>query len=143
MITRRLLLPATLFALTAIRLPADAVVNSLLPLKPEVRKVLDESCVMCHGAVINGEQEIRDDLDLTSDDAIKATLVSAGKMKQVLQEGKMPHKPRLSKRLRNDTAAQERLTALRANYDASGHKEILLEWLKDVVATTGDDKKKE
>lgn len=142
MTLRRLLLPAALLALTAVRLPADAVVNSLLPLKPEVRKVINESCVMCHGEVINGEKETRDDLDLSTDDAIRTTLVNAGKLKQVIAEGKMPHKPRLSKRLRGDAALQQRLDAMRADYDANGHKEIILAWLKDVVATTGDDKDK-
>jgi hypothetical protein len=143
MTIRPLLLPALLLALPAARLPADAVVDSLLPLKPEVRKVINESCVMCHGEVIDGEKELRDDIDLSTDDAIRTTLPSAGKLKQVLAEDKMPHKPRLSRRLRNDTKQQERLTALRAHYDQAGHKAILLEWLKDVTATTGDDKKKE
>src|SRR5262249_23738530 len=122
MTSRRLLLPALLLALTAVRLPADAEVNGLLPLKPEVRQVINDSCLICHGEVINGEKEIRDDLDLSTDDSIRSTLVSPGKLKQVIAEGKMPHKPRLSKRLRTDAALQERLTALRANYDAKGHK---------------------
>jgi len=130
-----------LLSLATIRLSADAVVDSLLPLKPEIRQVLNESCLMCHGAVIDGEQEIRDDLDYSTDDTLRATLASAGKLKQVILEDKMPHKPRLSRRLRNDPRHQERLTALRANYDANGHKQILLDWLKDVTAATGDDKK--
>jgi hypothetical protein len=119
---------------------ADPVVNTLLPLKPEVRRVLDQSCVMCHGEVIDGEREIRDDVDFTTDEALKLTLPSAGKLKQVILEDKMPHKPRLSRRLRDNPQHQERLTALRATYDKEGHKAILLEWLKDVTATTGDDK---
>jgi hypothetical protein len=142
MILRRLLLPTLLLTLTAVRLSANAEVDRLLPLQPEVRQVINESCVMCHGEVINGEKETRDDLDLSTDDSIRSTLVSAGKLKQVIAEGKMPHKPRLSKRLRGDAAAQAKLDALRANFDAKGHKEIILAWLKDVVATTGDDKNK-
>ncbi|AOS43033.1 hypothetical protein Verru16b_00071 [Lacunisphaera limnophila] len=138
---KNLLTLATLLTLAASRLSADAVVDSLLPLKPEVRKVINESCVMCHGEVIDGEKEIRDDLDYSTDDAIRATLANAGKLKQVVLEDKMPHKPRLSRRLRNNVQLQERLTALRANYDAAGHKAILLDWLKDVTATTGGDKK--
>lgn len=143
MITRRLLTPAALLALAASRLTADPVVDSLVPLKPEVRKVINESCVMCHGEVINGEKETRDDIDYSTDDALRTTLTSAGKLKQVILEDKMPHKPRLSRRLRDNAELQARLAALRENYKQSGHKEILLDWLKDVVATTGDDKKKE
>ncbi len=137
----KLVLPClTLLALGATRLFADAAVDSLLPLKPEVRKVINESCVMCHGEVIEGEKEIRDDLDYSTDETIRATLSNAGKLKQVILEDKMPHKPRLSRRLRNNVALQERLAALRANYDAAGHKEILLDWLKDVTATTSEKK---
>lgn len=143
MITRRLLTLAALFALAASRLTADPVVDSLVPLKPEVRKVINESCVMCHGEVINGEKETRDDIDYSTDDALRATLTSAGKLKQVILEDKMPHKPRLSRRLRDNAELQARLTALRDNYNKSGHKDILLNWLKDVTATTGDDKKKQ
>ncbi|MFZ5496810.1 MAG: hypothetical protein ACOZE5_15935 [Verrucomicrobiota bacterium] len=143
MIVRRLLLSAA-FALTAAGLTADdPAFDTLLPLKPEVRKVLDASCVMCHGEVIDGEKETRDDIDFSTDEAIRATVAKAGKLKQMILEDKMPHKPRLSRRLRNNPALQERLTTLRADYDANGHKAILLEWLKDVTATTGDDHHKE
>lgn len=138
--TPRALLPLLLACATS-GLAADPVVNALLPLKPEVRKVFDQSCVMCHGEVIDGERETRDDIDFTTDDALKLTLPSAGKLKQVILEDKMPHKPRLSRRLRDNPQHQERLTALRAAYDQEGHKAILLDWLKDVTATTGDDKK--
>ncbi len=141
MITRRLLSVALLLA--ASRLAADPVVDSLVPLKPEVRKVLNESCVMCHGEVINGEKETRDDIDYSTDDALRATLTSAGKLKQVILEDKMPHKPRLSRRLRDNAELQARLTALRDTYNKEGHKQVLLDWLKDVTATTGDDKKKQ
>lgn len=141
MITRRRLILATLLGLAASRLTADPAVDSLVPLKPEVRKVINESCVMCHGEVINGEKETRDDIDYSTDDALRTTLTSAGKLKQVILEDKMPHKPRLSRRLRDNAELQARLTALRDNYNKSGHKEILLDWLKDVTATTGDDKK--
>ncbi len=143
MITRRLLTLAAFLALASSRLTADPVVDSLVPLKPEVRKVINESCVMCHGEVINGEKETRDDIDYSTDDALRTTLTSAGKLKQVILEDKMPHKPRLSRRLRDNAELQARLTALRDNYNKAGHKEILLEWLKDVTATTGDDKKKQ
>lgn len=139
--TPRRLLPALAFALTAAALSADPVVDGLVPLKPEVRKILNQSCVMCHGEEIDGEKEIRDDIDFSTDELLRRTLPSAGKLKQVILEDKMPHKPRLSRRLRNNVQAQERLTALRATYDKEGHKAVLLDWLKDVTATTGDDKK--
>jgi hypothetical protein len=138
--TPRYLLPLFLACATSC-LAADPIVDTLLPLKPAVRRVIDQSCVMCHGEVIDGERETRDDVDFTTDESLKLTLPSAGKLKQVILEGKMPHKPRLSRRLRDNPQHQERLTALRATYDQEGHKAILLEWLKDVTATTGDDKK--
>jgi hypothetical protein len=140
MIVRRLLVPATL-VLTASALSANPAVDGLLPLKPEVRKVIDASCVMCHGEVFDGEKEVRDDIDFSTDALLRRTLPDAGKLKQVILEDKMPHKPRLSRRLRNNTEVQARLEALRATYDKEGHKAVLLEWLKDVTATTGDSKK--
>jgi len=140
----RRLLPAVLvLALPAVLFANDPVVDTLLPLKPEVRKVIDQSCVICHGEVHLGEKETRDDVDLTTDELIRATVANAGKMKLVIQNDKMPHKTRLSKRLRNDEALQQRLTALRANYDKEGQKEILLAWLKDVTAAKEEEKKKE
>jgi hypothetical protein len=140
MIVRRLLVSATL-VLTASALSANPAVDGLLPLKPQVRKVIDASCVMCHGEVFDGEKEVRDDIDFSTDALLRRTLPDAGKLKQVILEDKMPHKPRLSRRLRNNTEVQARLEALRATYDKEGHKAVLLEWLKDVTATTGDSKK--
>ena len=140
MIVRRLLVTAAL-VVTASALSANPVVDGLLPLKPEVRKVIDASCVMCHGEVFDGEKETRDDIDFSTDDLLRRTLPDAGKLKQVILEDKMPHKPRLSRRLRNNAEAQARLDSLRATYDKEGHKTVLLEWLKDVTATTGDSKK--
>ncbi|MDQ5981185.1 MAG: hypothetical protein QG602_4163 [Verrucomicrobiota bacterium] len=141
--TPRLLLSAAAVLTVCAHLAANPAADGLLPLKPEVRKVIDASCVMCHGEVIDGGKEIRDDLDLSTDELLGRTLASAGKLKQVILEDKMPHKPRLSRRLRDNAELQARLVALRENYKQSGHKEILLDWLKDVTATTGDDKKKE
>jgi hypothetical protein len=140
---RRSVFPALLLTLAATRLAADPIVDGLLPLKPEVRQVIDQSCVMCHGEVINGEKETRDDVDLSTDELVRTTVTNAGKMKLVIQTGKMPHKTKLSRRLRTDEALQQRLTTLRANYDSAGHKDILLEWLKDVVAAKEEEKKKE
>jgi hypothetical protein len=139
----RLLLVVSLVALPASLSANDPVIDTLLPLKPEVRKVIDQSCIICHGEVHQGEKETRDDVDLTTDDAIRATVANAGKMKLVIENGKMPHKTRLSKRLRTDEALQKRLAEIRANYDKEGQKEILLAWLKDVTAAKEEEKKTE
>ncbi len=119
---------------------AEPALEKLLPLKPEIRKIFDQSCVMCHGEVIDGQQEIRDDLDLSTDEAIRSTLPEVGRLKQYVLEDTMPHKPKLGRRLRGDPKMQERLTALKADYDKHGDKAVLLAWLKDVVATTGEKK---
>jgi mono/diheme cytochrome c family protein len=142
MIPRSSLALVSLLALSASAYAADPVVAGLVPLKPEVRKVLDQSCVICHGEVIDGEKETRDDVDLSTDDAIRQTVENAGKMKYVIETGKMPHKTKLSRRLRGDAKLQERLTALRAEYDANGSKDVLMTWLKDVVAAKEEDMKK-
>jgi len=137
----RLLTAALLAALTAIRsLAAEPALEARLPLKPEIRKILDNSCIMCHGEVIEGKKEIRGDVDLTTDAEIKATVLEIGRFKQYILEDKMPHKPKLSRRLRENAALQERLTALKADYDKNGEKAVLLAWLDDVVATTGEKK---
>jgi mono/diheme cytochrome c family protein len=142
MIPRSSLALVSVLALSASAYAADPVVAGLVPLKPEVRKVLDQSCVICHGEVIDGEKETRDDVDLSTDDSIRQTVENAGKMKYVIETGKMPHKTKLSRRLRGDAKLQERLTALRTEYDANGSKEVLMTWLKDVVAATEADMKK-
>jgi len=136
-----LLLALALLLPAAGALAAEPALEALLPLKPEIRKILNQSCVMCHGEVIDGQQEIRDDLDLSTDEAIRTTLPEVGRLKQYILEDTMPHKPKLGRRLRNDPKMQERLTALKADYDKHGEKAVLLEWLKDVVATTGEKKK--
>ena len=138
----RLLLPALLLVLPAARaLAVEPELAARLPLKPEIRKVLDNSCVMCHGEVINGKKETRGDVDLSSDEAIKATVDEIGRFKQYIVENKMPTKPKLSKRLRDDPALQERLTKLKADYEKNGEKAVLLAWLEGVTATTGEKKK--
>ncbi len=119
---------------------AEPALEARLPLKPEIRKILDNSCVFCHGELIYGEKEVRGDVDLSSDAEIKATVTELGRFKQYILEDKMPQKPRLSRRLRNDPAMQARLTQIRADYDANGEKAVLLAWLEDVTATTGEKK---
>lgn len=137
----RSLLLALFVILPAARvLAAQPALEALLPVKPEIRQILNQSCVMCHGEVIDGQQETRDDVDLSTDDTIRNTVTEVGRLKQYILEDKMPHKPKLSRRLRNDPKYQDRLTALRADFDKNGEKAVLLEWLKDVVATTGEKK---
>ncbi len=125
-----LLLPAT-----GIRAADAAKIDALFPLKPEVRKVLNQSCVMCHGEVFDGKAETREDLDLSTDDAIRETLSEPGRLKEVIANNEMPQEAKLSFRLRRDPKMQERLTQLKADYDKNGEREILLAWLKDVTAT--------
>lgn len=137
----RLLLPALLITLPATAaLALEPELAARLPLKPEIRKILDNSCVMCHGEVIKDKKEARGDVDLSTDDEIKATVTEIGRFKQYILEDKMPHKPKLSKRLRDDAALQERLTKLKADYDKNGEKAVLLAWLEGVTATTGEKK---
>ncbi|MES1168511.1 MAG: hypothetical protein ABUL61_05010 [Oleiharenicola lentus] len=138
----RLILPALLIALPAASaLAVEPELAARLPLKPEIRKVLDNSCVFCHGEVIDGKKETRGDVDLSSDEAIKETVTEIGRFKQYILEDKMPNKPKLSRRLRENTALQDRLTKLKADYEKNGEKAVLLAWLEGVTATTGEKKK--
>ena len=107
-----------------------------------IRRLLESllSQASRHGELIEGKKEIRGDVDLTTDAEIKATVLEIGRFKQYILEDKMPHKPKLSRRLRENAALQERLTALKADYDKNGEKAVLLAWLDDVVATTGEKK---
>jgi hypothetical protein len=137
----RLIVPTLLLLLPVARIAAaEPALEARLPLKPEIRKIFDNSCTFCHGDVVAGEKEIRGDVDLTTDAEIKATVLEIGRLKQYILEDKMPQKPRLSRRLRSDPAMQERLDKLRADYDKNGEKAVLLAWLDDVVATTGEKK---
>jgi len=141
MILPRLTTPALLVSILAVRsLAVEPALEARLPLKPEIRQILDRSCVMCHGEVIDGKKETRDDVDLSTDAAIKDTVDEIGRFKQYILEDKMPQKPKLSKRLRENAELQARLTKLRADYDKNGDKAVLLKWLDDVVATTGEKK---
>src|SRR5688572_26368460 len=143
---RLIFTPALVFVLSASTgLAADgAALDSLLPLPNDVRQIFDQRCVMCHGEVFNGKAEIREDLNLSTDEAIRETLSEPGRMKEVLAKDEMPHKAKLSFRLRKNPAMKERLEAIKADYDKNGEKAVLMAWLKDVVATeTPDDDKDE
>jgi hypothetical protein len=121
---------------------AAAIPDSLFPLPDKVREIMNQRCVMCHGEVYDGKAEIREDLNLSTDAAIKETLSEAGRLKEVLVKNQMPQKAKLSFRLRKDPKQKERLETIKAEYDKNGEKEVLLAWLKDVVATETPEKKK-
>src|SRR4051812_40460840 len=110
----RLTLPALLVSVLAVRsFAAEPALEARLPLKPEIRQILDRSCVMCHGEVIDGKKETRGDVDLSTDADIKATVDEIGRFKQYILEDKMPQKPKLSRRLRDNAEIQARLVKIR------------------------------
>lgn len=125
-------------------LMAAGTPETLFPLPADVREIINQRCVMCHGEVYDGRAEVREDLDLSTDEAIRETLSEAGRFKEVIAKNEMPQKAKLSFRLRRDAKMKERLETLKADYDQKGEKEVLMAWLKDVVATeTPDDDKKD
>lgn len=111
----------------------DSKLDALFPAPPEVRKVLDQSCVFCHGEVIDGEAEIREDLDLSTDEKARETLGHIEDAIEMIESGEMPHEAKLSFRLRKQPEMRERLERIRAEYDESGGREVLLEWLKQAL----------
>jgi hypothetical protein len=141
--------PHRLLALSAILLlplpmmsAAAPDFSKLLPTPPDVREILNQRCVMCHGEVIAGKAEIREDLDLSTDAKIQETLHEPGRLKEMIANDEMPQKAKLSFRLRKDDTMKARLETLKADYAKSGEKEKLMVWLKDVVATVTPKKKK-
>lgn len=104
-------------------------VDALLPVAPEVRQILDRRCVLCHGEVIDGRPEIREDLDLSSDEKMRETLVDVQALIDMIAHDKMPQEARLSFRLRKQPEMQERLKTLKSEYAASDEKQTLLTWL--------------
>jgi len=105
----------------------------LMPIPAEAREIFNQSCVMCHGEVIDGKPEIREDLDMSTDEKLRETLADPQKLRQMIADEEMPHKAKLSFRLRKQPEMQERLTALKANYNENGSKEKLLAWLNAVL----------
>jgi len=139
----RLLLVPTFAALLSCSaaLAAPGKTEALFPIPENVRHILDQRCVMCHGELYNGKVEIREDLNLTNDEAIKETLSEAGRLKEVIAKNQMPHKAKLSFRLRKDPKMKERLEAIKADFDKNGEKEVLMAWMKNITATETPDKK--
>jgi hypothetical protein len=114
---------------------------ALFPMPENVKKIMETRCVMCHGEVHDGKAEIREDLNLSSEEAIRETLSEAGRLKEVIAKDQMPQKAKLSFRLRKNPEMKQRLEAIKADYAKNGEKEVLMAWLKDVVATETPDKK--
>jgi hypothetical protein len=85
--------------------------------------------VFCHGEVIDGEKEIREDLDMSTDDTIRETLFDLETLMAVIEEDEMPYESKLSFRLRKRPEMRERLEKIIADYDENGEKEILIAWL--------------
>jgi hypothetical protein len=131
-----------LILLSPSALSAAAIPDSLFPLPEKVREIMNQRCVMCHGEEYDGKKEIREDLNLSTDEAIKETLSEAGRLKEVIVKNQMPQKAKLSFRLRKDAKHKERLETIKADYDKNGEREVLLAWLKDIVATETPEKKK-
>ena len=139
---RRLLVPSVAALLScSTGFGAAGKSDALFPIPENVRHILDQRCVMCHGEVHNGKAEIREDLNLSNEEAIKETLSEAGRLKEVIEKNEMPQKSKLSFRLRKDPKMKERLDTIKAEYDKNAEKEVLMAWMKDIVATKTPDKK--
>src|SRR5690606_7691416 len=94
----------------------------LLPIPAEVRTILDNRCVMCHGEVIEGEAEIREDLIMTTDQEFVDTLSDVQTLYEMIRDDEMPQEARLSFRLRRNAEMRERLAKLQEDYVAKGEK---------------------
>ena len=142
LLTRRLLTPALVALLAgSTGFAASEKNDALFPMPDNVKKIMDARCVMCHGETHDGKAEIREDLNLSSEEAIRETLSEAGRLKEVIAKNQMPQKAKLSFRLRKNAEMKQRLETLKADYEKNGEKEVLMAWLKDVVATETPDKK--
>ena len=118
-----LLLTMTLLATAPLRAAAGNPADVLMPIPAEAREIFNQSCVMCHGEVIDGKAEIREDLDMSTDEKLRETLMDPQKLRELIESGEMPHKAKLSFRLRKQPPMQERLEALKADYEKNGSKE--------------------
>ncbi|WP_221029798.1 hypothetical protein [Actomonas aquatica] len=117
---------AALFSATVTQ--ADEL-DALFPIPAEVRTILDQRCVMCHGEEIDGEREIREDLIFSTDAEIRETLIDPYFMYELIRDDEMPQEAKLSFRLRRDAKMQERLDQLVADYEAKNEKAVLIKWL--------------
>lgn len=115
---------------SAVGQEGDPSLQGLFPIPEDVRKILDQRCVFCHGEMIDGEAEIREDLDLSTEAAIRATLFDLETLQSQIEEDEMPQEAKLSFRLRRRPEMQERLRELKAAYEESDEKAKLLDWIK-------------
>lgn len=116
----------------------DPSLAPLFPVPAGVRTILDQRCVFCHGEEIDGELEIREDLDLRSEATIRATLADLDSLRSVIEEGEMPHEAKLSFRLRRRPEMQERLKDIKAAFEEHGEREKLLAWIAGQKAPAGE-----
>jgi hypothetical protein len=121
-----------LFTLPAVAFAVDNDV--LFPIPAEVREILDARCVMCHGEVIDGEAEIREDLIMITDEQFKETLSDPEYLYELILEDEMPQEARLSFRLRRNPEMRERLNTLIEAYEANNEKAVLIKWLEASLA---------
>ncbi|EDY80919.1 hypothetical protein VDG1235_536 [Verrucomicrobiia bacterium DG1235] len=128
--TRSLLIFATLAATTLSAEDGDPSIQHLFPIPEDVREILDQRCVFCHGEVIDGEAEIREDLVLSTEAGIRETLFDLDTMLELIEEDEMPYEAKLSFRLRRRPEMQQRLKDIKVAYEENGEKEKLLAWLR-------------
>lgn len=125
-----LLVLATACAAAAYAQPS---MDALFPIPEDAQRVLEQRCIFCHGEVIDGEAEIREDLDLSSEAAIRDTLADAELLLELIEDDEMPQEAKLSYRLRKRPEMQQRLREIKSEYEANEEKEILLKWLRGAV----------
>ncbi len=104
--------------------------QALLPIPAQVREILDARCVMCHGEIIDGEAEIREDLEMTTDEKLAETLSDAQTMLEMIRDDEMPQEARLSFRLRRNAEMRARLDQIIEDYEANDEKAVLMAWLE-------------
>ncbi len=128
----RTVAPLTLASLTlSVAVANDA--DALFPLPAEVRTIIDNRCVMCHGEVIDGEAEIREDLIMITDEEFRDTLADPLTLYEMIRDDEMPQEARLSFRLRRQTEMRDRLRKLQEDYETNGEKAVLIAWLEKAL----------
>ncbi|MCF3650413.1 hypothetical protein [Synoicihabitans lomoniglobus] len=123
----------TTFIATSTMAWAENSVDALLPLPAEIRTIFNNRCVMCHGEVIEGEAEVREDLIMVTDDDIRDTLSDATTLYEMIRDDEMPQEARLSFRLRRNTEMRARLKQIQDDYESKGEKAVLIKWLETAL----------
>lgn len=104
--------------------------STLMPITPQVRQILDARCVMCHGAEMNGELIVKEDIDFSTDEAMLKTLPNVNIMLEVIGGDDMPQGAKLPRPFRKDAQLNAELDKLKAEYEKKGEKAVLMDWLK-------------